>query len=268
MAMDLGVVVITNGSLLSGSRLKHFPKGCTFEVTLFGADADLHDSHAGRRVFKKLIGNLGRLNTHDYGFALALVITSLNAHDVARTIKLGIALGAEAVLLNRINVSNKVYLNEKRLIPTIAQLDAALDQANELAAEYGIPISISVPIPACLIDTKKYGKLHFGWCPRGGDQAYYTISCEGYLRPCNHSSVVLGDLKRESFRHIVGKQTTKAFWTLIPRECRECTHPLRAECLGGCPAAAHECYGTTEKPDPFIEMAVQKERSKLAHPFA
>lgn len=256
MAMDLEVVVITNGSLLSESRLRQFPHGCTFEVTLFGADASLHDSHAGREVFTKLINNLANIETHNHGFALAFVITSRNAHDVARTIKLGVALGAQAVLLNRINICKRVYTHDQRLIPNVAQLNSALDQAEGLSNEYGIPIAISVPIPACLVDINKYENLHFGWCPRGGNQAYYTLGCDGYLRPCNHSSLILGDLKRESFGQIVSKNKSKAFWSHIPKECRECENPLRTKCLGGCPAAAHECYGTAERLDPFIKLAM------------
>jgi pyrroloquinoline quinone biosynthesis protein E len=253
--MGLGVVVITNGTLLDRSRLECFPEGCTFEVTLFSADASLHDRIAGRVVFKKLIKNLSKIDSHGHGFVLATIITRLNARDVTRTIKLGIALGAQAVLFNRINLSRRVFLRGKHLVPYVSQLRSSLREADEISAKYGIQIAVSVPIPPCIADPGEYPHLHFGWCPRGGINAYYTIGNNGYLRPCNHSSVVLGDLRTQGFAEMVTGQKALDFWASTPLECKECEHPLKEKCLGGCPAAADECYGTADRRDPFVELA-------------
>ena len=253
--MGLGVVVITNGTLLDQSMLKRFPAGCTFEVTLFGVHGRIHDQMAGRAVFKKLIRNLSRIETYGHGFVLANVITSLNAHDVTRTIKLGIALGAQAVMFNRINLSKRVFSYRKHIVPSASQLRSSLSQANELSAKYEIPVAVSVPVPPCVADPGEYPNLHFGWCPRGGSDAYYTVSSNGYLRPCNHSSVVLGNLRTQGFAEIVMGQKTKDFWDSTPVECKDCRHPLKNKCLGGCPAAAYECYGTINRRDPFVDLA-------------
>jgi radical SAM protein with 4Fe4S-binding SPASM domain len=111
---------------------------------------------------------------------------------------------------------------------------------------------VSVPIPPCVIDPADFTHLHFGWCPRGRRGAYYTVGCTGLLRPCNHSSRVLGDLRRHSFAEIVSQPRTREFWRPVPPECLECDHPLKGSCLGGCPAAADECYGTRQRVDPFV----------------
>lgn len=253
--MGLGVVVITNGTLLDRSRLKRFPAGCAFEVTLFSADAGIHDQMAGRIVFNKLINNLSRIETYGHAFILTCVITRLNAHDVTRTIKLGIALGAQAVLFNRINLSRRVFLRGKHFVPDASQLKASLREANEISAKYGIPVAVSVPIPPCVADPSEYPHLIFGWCPRGNSDSYYTISSNGYLRPCNHSSVVLGDLRTQGFTEIVTGHKALDFWASTTIECEECKHPLKDKCRGGCRAAADECYGTAERRDPFIELA-------------
>lgn len=252
-AAGLNVVVITSGTLLTDARLKRFPPQTIFEFTLFSTDANLHDQIAGRPgAFAKVIRGVQCAGRHNFQVALTCVINRLNANDVLQTIELGIALKAQAVLFNRINLSRSTLPLASQLVPSATQLIEALDAADEAARRYGISVAVSVPIPPCIVDISRYRHLHFGWCPRGGDEAYYTISYDGTVRPCNHSSVVLGDLRRESFAEIVTRETTRKFWQPVPLECQNCEHPLRDVCRGGCMAAGHECYGSGDRMDPFI----------------
>ncbi|HEU4388156.1 MAG TPA: radical SAM protein [Blastocatellia bacterium] len=249
----LSIVVITSGTLLTDERLERFPADTIFEFTLFSVDAELHDRIAGRPgAFKKVIRGIECAGRHNFRLALACVINRLNAHDVLQTIELGIALKAQAALFNRINLSASTLPVADQLVPSARQLQQALDAAEEAASSYGIAVAVSVPIPPCVIDISRYKHLHFGWCPRGGDGAYYTVSYNGLLRPCNHSSVILGDLRTEGFAEIVMREATQAFWKPVPAECQVCGHPLRDSCRGGCPAASHECYGSGTRIDPFV----------------
>ena len=257
----LSSVVITNGSLLTESRLKQFPTGSIFEVTLFSSKAEVHNRIAGRPVFNQVLESLLRIERHKCRFVLACVISKLNAHDVRRTIELGLALGADAVLFNRINLSRHVLPMAAELVPSASELRESLHAADEASTEYGIMVAVSVPIPPCLVDPQEFSHLHFGWCPRGSSEAYYTIGCTGLLRPCNHSSVVLGDLRTQTFSEIVSGKKTRDFWAPVPRECRDCIHPLKDNCRGGCPAAADECYSTRERMDPIIEFAREAVRA-------
>ncbi|UCG61495.1 MAG: radical SAM protein [Candidatus Zixiibacteriota bacterium] len=250
----LNAVVITNGTLLGEARLKRFPTGTAFEVTLFSADADLHNRLAGRVVFDSILDGLVRLERHGGRFVLALVVTRLNAHDVSRTIELGLALGAEGIMLNRVNLSRRCLPLADQIVPDATMLQASLDAAEKTAEKYDISVAVSVPIPPCLVDPQRYRKLSFGWCPRGGSESYYTIGWNSLVRPCNHSSVVLGDLCRETFADIVNSARTTDFWAPEPKECRRCRHPMAKLCRGGCPAAADECYGTRERIDPFVAI--------------
>lgn len=251
----LSVVVITNGALLDDPRVSRFPQGTIFETTLFSTDAALHDRIAGRRgAFRKVIRGAVSVAKKQCRLALALVLNRLNAHDVRRTMELGIALGADAILLNRVNLGRHTFPQADRLVPSLTQLKEALDAAESVVKDYRAMVAVSVPIPPCLIDLDPYPNLHFGWCPRGGKDAYYTVSHTGLLRPCNHASVVLGDLRRQDFAQIVEGPRTRAFWEPVPRECLECRHPLAAACRGGCPAASHECYGTRDRWDPIIDV--------------
>lgn len=251
----LGVVVITNGSLLSEGRVSRFPQGTVFEVTLFSPSALLHDRIAGRPLaFEKVLRGAISIHRNKCHLAVAVVVTRLNAHDIRRTLELGIALGADGLLLNRVNLSRLAFPMAEQLAPTAEQLREALAEAEALAAESGATIAVSVPIPPCVVDPAPYPHLHFGWCPRGGRDAYYTLGHKGLLRPCNHTSQVLGDLRKTGFSEIVDSARTREFWNSAPALCSACMHPLRDLCRGGCPAASHECYGTGSRWDPFIDV--------------
>jgi radical SAM protein with 4Fe4S-binding SPASM domain len=137
-------------------------------------------------------------------------------------------------------------------VPSRGQLVEALEAADEAARRYGISVSVSVPIPPCVVDISRYQNLNFGWCPRGEKGAYYTVSYNGLVRPCNHSSMILGDLRTESFAEIVSRERTRSYWQPVPSECADCRHPQRDVCRGGCLAASYECYGTGNQIDPFV----------------
>jgi radical SAM protein with 4Fe4S-binding SPASM domain len=249
----LEVMVITSGTLLDDEKLKRFPSGTGFEFTLFGVTAGLHDRIAGRPgAFAKVIRGIQCAGRHGFPLALTCVVNRLNAHEVLETIELGIALKAQAVLFNRMNLSRSTLPVADQLVPSIAQLRQALDAADEAAQRYGISVAVSVPIPPCLIDISRYRNLHFGWCPRGDEGAYYTIGHNGLIRPCNHSSVVLGNLRKERFADIVMSESARAFWQPVPAACQSCEHPLKDSCRGGCLAASHECYGSADLIDPFV----------------
>jgi len=252
----LDVAVITSGALLTPARAARFPVGTTFEITLFGADAALHDRIVGRSgAFDRVLN--GAVSAIERGCSLvaSIVVTRLNAGHTRDALELGIALGADAFLLNRMNFSRLTLPRAGELGPNVEQLRDALAAAEAVAVQYEASISVSVPIPACVIDPAPYRHLHFGWCPRGGAQAYYTVSHNGLLRPCNHSSVVLGDLRKTPFEELVTGRAAAAFWAPIPPACSTCTHPLRDVCRGGCPAASDECYGTREQADPLVQLA-------------
>lgn len=255
----LSVMVITNAALLKPSVAGRFPPDTVFEVTLFSATAELHDRIAGRRgAFQRTLEGIANARQHQGLVALTCVVTRLNAHDVTRTMELGVALGAQAVLFNRINLTGHTWAQADRLVPTLGQLQEALHAANETARRCAIPAVVSIPIPPCLVDPQRYPDLHFGWCPRGGRNSYFTMGSTGLLRPCNHSSVVLGDLRRESFAALARGAACRRFWSGMPAVCRGCRHPLRHQCRGGCPAAGQECSGQQRSLDPFVEHVLKE----------
>jgi radical SAM protein with 4Fe4S-binding SPASM domain len=247
-------VIITNGLLLNESLLKSFPKNIHFEISLLSNKAQIHNSLAGNNVFDTVIKNISKINRYGHVFSTVFVATKYNALDVYKTIELGMALGSGAFMFNRINISAgmKPYLEE--LVPSSDMLTKSLEQLQNAVIKYKINTVCSVPIPPCIVDISQFPDVNFGWCPRGGDNSYYTIGHTGLLRACNHSSIILGDLKKERFLDIISKQKVISFWQTIPKECKNCEHELKDKCLGGCTAASFEYYGSQEYIDPICKL--------------
>lgn len=125
-----------------------------------------------------------------------------------------------------------------------------LAAADEAAGDLGIPIACSIPIQPCLVDTSRFRRLTFGFCAAGTPRAYYTLDPLGNLRPCNHTSTILGNLLEEPFADLTGPERLAAFVDATPPFCAPCL--LRATCQGGCKAAAQACYGSLTAEEPFL----------------
>jgi radical SAM protein with 4Fe4S-binding SPASM domain len=254
---DMGIIstIITNGVPVTGSLLRRLPKGTHFEITLLGHKADLHNRLAGAPVFDRIVEHIAQIDAHRHHITTVFVAMKANALDIFRTAELAIALGANALMYNRINLGRGSLAYADELVPTKSILSDSLGLISDASDKYGLSVLCSVPIPACVVDPRDFPKLQFGWCPRGGDKSYYTVGYSGLLRPCNHSSLILGDLRQQGFAELISSPASRAFWRALPSECANCQHPLKNKCRGGCRAASAECYGTLRKIDPFFEYS-------------
>jgi radical SAM protein with 4Fe4S-binding SPASM domain len=250
--MGIGVAVVTNGTLLTPALIQRFPEDVTFELTLFSTKEHVHNRLAGRAVFSDVLHGIGQLERHRRNFVIAFVSTGQNALDSGKTLELAAALGAQGFLYNRVNLSRRAMPHIQELVPTRAILSESLGNVNDTAQRLGIQVAASIPIPPCVLEPDQYPAIHFGWCPRGGENAYYTIGTNGRLRPCNHSAVDLGDPMSEPFMSLTTGETATGFWSAFPEECANCRHPMKEQCGGGCLAAAHECLGSAHRVDPFV----------------
>jgi hypothetical protein len=90
-------------------------------------------------------------------------------------------------MFNRFNPGGKGSRHVDELQVSPRELEAALDEADSMVEDYGLPVSCSIAMPPCLIDRKRYRHLTFGFCAAGLERAYYTVDPLGNMRPCNHS---------------------------------------------------------------------------------
>jgi radical SAM protein with 4Fe4S-binding SPASM domain len=252
---NVRATIITNGRLLDErSAVSLIGHGAgLFELPLLGPTREIHDQLSGAPgAWDSVLAAMANLRLHHGQFVTAFVATRLNIGTLYETIRLAFAFGARAVMFNRFNPGGRGRLHLHELLPSVGQVRDALSTAEAVSVEFGIPISCSIPIPPCLIDTSEFPHLGFGYCPAGTERAYYTLDPMGNVRPCNHSTTILGNLLEEPFDKIVSPERLRGFVNALPALCFACGQ--RAICRGGCKAAAQVCHGSLEAVDPFLEQ--------------
>ena len=138
-----------------------------------------------------------------------------------------------------------------KLLPSPDQVSQMLAVANDASAELNFPISCSIAIQPCLVNIDAYPNLNFGFCAAGTQHAYYTLDPFGNLRPCNHTTMILGNLLEEAFADLIAPERLAPFVEAVPDFCFPCK--LRNTCKGGCKAAAEVCYGSLRVEEPFLK---------------
>lgn len=247
--------VISNGRLLDrariGSLLDHGVG--LFELPLLSHNRAVHDELSGiSGAWDRVLAAMAEIRLQHGQVVTAFVATQLNIDHLYEAIRLAFAFGARGIMLNRFNPGGRgrAYLEE--LLPTASQVEKALRVAESASQEFGLPISCSIPIQPCLIDTSRFPHLGFGFCSAGSDRAYYTLDPLGNVRPCNHTDFILGNLFETSIPELIAGEKMCAFKRTIPAYCQPCSR--REECQGGCKASAQVCYGSLEAEEPFLRL--------------
>ena len=249
------VTLISNGRLLADRTVGGLlDRGVSlFELPLLSYRREIHDHLSGAPgAFDAVLAAMSHVRYHHGEFVAVLVVTRYNLDDIYGTIKLAAAFGARGLMLNRFNPGGRGRAQLEALLPSAGELRRALAVADAGAAEFRLPISCSIPIQPCLVDTAAFANLSFGFCAAGSERAYYTLDPLGNLRPCNHSPTILGNLREDSLANLVAAPRLASFVAAIPEFCRACS--LRETCQGGCKAAAHVCYGSLTAEDPFLHL--------------
>lgn len=254
--------LITNGTLLTAEiarAIKDYKSAC--EITLLSFRPEIHDALAGRRGARDAaIQGMANLAVAGAQPVMVFVATRLNYMDLYRTAELGITLGAAAISYNRLNLGAYNYPMADRLLPTPSMIRENLDMLEALAEKYGVPVTIGVVIEPCVVDTRPYQHLQFGFCPQAGEGSYFTIDPQGNVRICNHSPTILGNLLHDSFTEIYYNHPyVHQFRQTWPVECQDCDPELKELCGGGCKAAAEQCRGGLEHVDPFVSISLGEE---------
>ena len=250
-------VIITNGALLNAAKVDSLRDAVNFEITLFSYRPAVHDELAGRRgAWNDAIGAMANLRSAGRDFVAVFVATRVNYMDLEKTAELAIAAGAYGLMYNRVNLSAHNIRHVSRLLPRPRMIRENLDTLEAIGAKYGLAIAVTVVVEPCVVDVRGYRHIHFGWCPLAGENAYFTIDPAGNVRICNHSPVVLGNIRRGGFAAIYGKHPyVRRFRDTWPAECAACEPELKEMCRGGCKAASEQCYGTLARIDPFVTIS-------------
>ncbi len=257
-------MLITNGSNLS-SGLIHacMERGVrVFEVPLLGPSREIHNEIAGNDCWDKIIEGVVEIRAYGGRPVVVFVATKKNLPFFEETLKLAIAIESDSMMLNRFNAGGEGFRYIDSLMPDVEEFEKAMDIANTYSQQYRYMISSSIPVQPCLIDVNKYPYIRAGFCAAGTDSGYFTIGPDGLMRPCNHSSRILGNFLTEKFEDIIKKPEVKEFKTAFPNICGPCPHV--AFCQGGCKAAAEVCYGSVKGLDPFLKRNLERQKKFLS----
>ena len=250
------VNLISNGHRLSDTLVDALiGRGVSlFELPLLSYRREVHDGmSAAPGAFDAVLAALAEIRRRQGQAVCVFVATRRNLADLEDTLRLAFAFGARGVMLNRFNPGGRGSAHIGELLPSVGEMQAALEVAERVSRRYELPISCSIPLQPCLVDMSLYPSLGYGFCAAGSERAYYTLDTAGNLRPCNHTPTVLGNVWRQPLAEMMQGEALAAFKAALPERCRPC--PRRDECQGGCKAAAQVCYGDLRAEEPFLRQA-------------
>lgn len=247
--------IITNGQTLDKKLAKMLVRAgiSMFEIQLLSDRPQEQEYLQGcKGSFEKSVRGIEAVLSTKAKAVTALIVTKLNLPRLWETLELARTLGAHGTMLNRFNPGGRGLENLEELSPSPQDVLFMLETAERFAVEKRFPISVSIPIPCCLVDIKHYPHLGFGFCSAGTEECYPVVDSIGNLRPCNHTPLVLGNIREKSFWELMDSQTRKDFIDHIPEICHGCKD--LETCRASCRAAARECGGK----EPFVAQVLDK----------
>jgi radical SAM protein with 4Fe4S-binding SPASM domain len=257
-ARGVAPVLISNGKLLAGGMAERLVAAGVryFEVSLHSHQEAVHDRLVGRRgSFQEALDAILAVKAAGGQVNTVFVATNDNIGSFKEYIELNALLRVDWILFNRVACGGTCIASFTEMAPPPAALEAALRSCAPLAERYRIGISVGVQIQPCLVDLGDIDNIRTGFCPLNGslkDNSYFVVDPAGNLRMCNRSRTILGNLQEHRFAELLGHPAIDEICAAIPEICHGCK--LAETCAGGCKADALSCFGTLDRPDPYLEV--------------
>ena len=239
--------ILTNGTLIDegmARRLSHYTKLREVQVSLDGSTPEGHDSVRGAGSFAKAVRGIKHLQDADVKTSVMFTLTRQNADSALEMIDLALALGVDAVTVERATPTGPQCDAGDLLDPRQLRgiYTAIAQRKKELAGTTSLRIRTSRPL-WCLVDPELGG-----FCPAG--LSCLAILHDGTVLPCRRLEVPIGNIVRDGLYRIW--YTSKVLWQLrnkkdLAGECNGCQ--WIAKC-GGCRAIAYAFTGDPMGNDP------------------
>ena len=255
-SQGLAAQIITNGTNLTESFVQSTVHNSSYQVSLLSWRPEVHDRLTGNAgAWDAVIDGMTNIHLAGGHLIVVFVATRQNYTDLGPTVHLATMVGANSFLYNRINAGAANIPHSEELFLTPAMVEDNLAVLNQIASDTGFPISTGVVIEPCMVDVSKYPHIKFNWCALAGQDSTLIVDPSGNFRICEHSSKILGNIKKDTVRDIYENHPhVEAFRSTWPMECKDCDHPLKDLCRGGCKAAAEQAYDTLSRVDPFVRL--------------
>ena len=174
--------------------------------------------------FEETVDNIQRAIASGISVSLSTVLHRGNLAELGDIVDLAQRLKANHVAFNR-------YLGPEipELAVTATDLEKAVHTIDAMRKQ-GKPATFGNCIPQCFTPSSSTGCL--------AGVAYCTVDPWGNVRPCNHSSLIAGNLLKDTLDHAWHSLEMERFRQAIPSACRGCA--AFPTCHGGCKALAME----------------------------
>ena len=246
-----GIVVITNGALMSESFLSLFKEtNVHLSLSLPGLSTYGYHTGATGSSAANVLHWLRRAKAESIGSTVNITVTGRNFHELYETIANGLVAGADSILINRFLVGGRGIAYREDLSLSRGQLSDALDIAENVLSISKRTGTVGTEYPICMIREggKPYKRLRVGSLCAAA-RGFFVIDPSGYVRTCNHSP------RRVGYIFDDGIVSDKDYWDVfanrdyaLPAMCGGCR--LSPGCDCGCREAAAICGGSLSAPDP------------------
>lgn len=231
----LGVTVgiATNGTLLDEQKIKKLIDcGVSFfEISLVSLDKKRYSELSGNDKLAEVKRSILCIRKTMMPLTVSFTITKVNLGDISDFIDLCFAFSIKHVALNRFVPGGRGLDHLDELSINSEQLKSALKIADDKAAKYRLPISVTIPVEPCLINHKDYPHLRFGSCVCGKNK--WAIDPAGNLRTCEQNPDIIGNLLEKSFSELSKTKGTDDFRNNnYKADCTACAE--FKNCGGGC----------------------------------
>ena len=249
------VSVITNGSHVDAATATRMARAGVRQVqlTLLAGERALHDRLKGAECFDDTLRAAVELVEAGVPVQVCFVAMHENWQEFARVMELCYALGIRGISYNRMSPTGGAIHHVARLMPTVEQIEANLETAEQLGRAWGIAVSTAMPIPPCLIRLERYGWVRFGFCSTGSASPNIVIDGKGNVRSCNLASGLMGNVLRQPWSEIFAGSYQREFKRNVPEMCRGCAY--ETSCQGGCKESGFATFGDHTHPEPLLWLA-------------
>jgi radical SAM protein with 4Fe4S-binding SPASM domain len=222
--------IFTNGRWDNTSKLLDFLKPVSsftgFLVSLHGPNKESHSFFSGMgSEFDIVVKNIQIARSIGLPVSISTVITKQNWDQIDQMVALLSQFDLNQLVFNRhISTFGKPLSD---VGPTLRQLKSSIKKIERLK-KMGTKVKFGPCIPIC------YTNSSSNRC--GAGMSFLTIDPWGNVRPCNHTSHVIGNLFKNTIDEIWNSTTLDLWRGYVPPACRGC--PEYSFCGGGCQALA------------------------------
>ena len=254
----LRALIISNGGLIDDAMARELApfEPLFVQITLNGPHAALHEEHVGKGHWEATLEGIRALVRHGVRVSGCVVITRKNAGVVGAVLEVFRGLGVDTVALSRYSPAGYAAEQVTELLPSRGDLLTALEQAEHAGRVHGMSLQVTMPVPPCVVDVAAFPHVTFSSCPIGTEMQEFALGSRGELRNCTLHTQSLGDARVTSMAELIQTPAVARYRDVTPAFCAPC--PMKAQCLGGCGAAAGTVLGDPRGLDPFVAQHVDE----------